>query len=69
MPKCLGFEWLLHVGSMYLILTFLFQLKALQDIEENDPDAEPWSDPVEWAKAMVSTLLLLGQGFIFYMHK
>ena len=39
---------------------FLFQLKALQEIEENDPDAEPWSDPVEWAKAMVSTLRLLG---------
>ena len=57
---CPGIEWSVHLGSLYLILMFLFQLKALQEIEENDPDAEPWSDPVEWAKAMVSTLRLLG---------
>ena len=49
---------------MYLIQTFLFQLKALQEIEENDPDAEPWSDPVEWAKAMVSSTLQLLLGFL-----
>ena len=37
---------------------FCFQMIAMQEMEEKDPDAEPWSDPVEWGKAMVCLILI-----------